>query len=707
MGSLVFFSACGAPAKFVAGNTAAQTLPQAEVTGEVKTVPSPAEDPAVTLFKQTLKAATLDYYKGNFGGAIEKYILLIKDSGSEDAMANLATVYKDTGFYSDAIRYYEAALLKKEEPFRRLNLGYCRYFVKDLAGAQKELENVFGVLSALKTQDPDSLRIRTLAAFGLGLVFLEGKKSDSAAEMFRKVIECDAGFSAAHFLLGEYYNLFGKNAEAVACYKNSVKYDSSYYKAGLKLAEIYAKTGKDAEAFENYRKISLIEPENKLVAEKVKEFSGKAAEYIKKAEVYREKSRKETKALTVSYIREDKDIPVLKVLIAGSSQNVRFKCAGKYSVYYDSRVVRSAEPEEELNIRREDVTILITGKKDDKPAGIRIKRDTALYFVPERKDATFTIFDVMLDKGYFWANSSDRSYRGVLKITPEDSGFRLINEINLEEYLYSVVPSEIGSSAGIEALKAQAVIARSYIYKRIENNNGSTDFHLCADVHCQAYPGVRGEQASTTKAVDLTRGEIIANEKGCINAFYFADCGGRTSNIEDVWGGEKNPGLTGVGDYEEAEQKECYRDWPLTPENLDRWIKLFPAAYCSGDDVFRWFKIAEPGEVRGLKIVRRDLNGYVREVQNGDKKFTLDRSRQALSGLRSAYYKVEKNLIFGCGWGHGAGLCQEGAIKMAERKKSYQEILKHYYFGAEIKKVYNGALEDEDKEHENAEGKNQ
>jgi len=692
MAGILFLAACGTVLKPTTPGVMAELSPVAESAGKPAIKPKTGAEPAGLSFKKTMKEATLDYYSGNFGGSLEKYTRILTENDSEEVMANMATVYRDNGYYSDAINYYEAALQKKNEPFRRMNLGYCRYFTGDLEGARKELENVLEVITLLKKKDPDALKIRTFATFGLGLVYFDKKKNQKAAEYFNKVIEYDIRFSQAHFLLGEYYSGAGEDEKALGAYKNAVGYDNSFYKAYLRMAGIYEKLKQYAQAFDNYKKVSFIEPENRQVAEKVKEYSGKAAEYIKKGEDTKEKTRKETKAPKVNYIKEDKDIPVLKILIVNDAEKVRFKCAGKYNVYYDSRVVKEAEPEEDLKIWREGVNINILGKTG-KPVAIRIKRTTSLYFVPELKNASFTIFDVTVDKGSFWANNKDRSYRGVLRVETEDRGFHLINEVNLEEYLYSVVPSEIGA-ANIEALKAQAVIARSYIYKRIEDNKGSTDFHLCADVHCQAYTGISTELQSTTKAVDLTRGEIISGEKGCLSAFYFATCGGRTCNVEEVWGGAKNPGLIGIGDYEEAKQKACYRDWPLTPENLDRWIKLAPVAYCAEDKVFRWFRIAEPDEVKSLKILRRDLNGYVREVQTGDKKFTLDKTRQALNGLRSSFYKVEKNLVFGCGWGHGVGLCQAGATKMAAVGKSYQEILTHYYYKASLKRVY-GKVEEE------------
>ncbi|MFH1073720.1 MAG: SpoIID/LytB domain-containing protein [Candidatus Firestonebacteria bacterium] len=694
----IFFPACG---------TVAVKIPEVEKAPADKYEPLPAVSSCtsgvtttalvVDAFTKAMREATLDYYNGNFGGAIDKYLSLIKDTGSEKALANLATVYKDTGFYSEAIRNYEAALKIKNDPFWRLSLGYCRYYIKDFDGAKADLESVFNILEAEQEQDADTAKIKMLAALGLGLVYQERKENVYSAEMYKKVLEYDIRLAQAHFLLADYYYAAGELDNALTCYKNVIKYDNSFYKANLKMAEIYAKKEKYAEAFENYKKVSYIEPYNKEVQQQLKETGVKIAEYIKKTEASKERVRKETKCLKVNYIREDKEIPVLKVVIVSGVEFVRFKCAGKYNIYYDSRVVKRAESEEELQITTEGASIYIKSSTDLKPTEVWIKRDTALYFVPELKNATFTIFDVTIDKGCFWANNKDRSYRGVLKIVAEDRGFRLVNEVNLEEYLYSVVPSEIGSRANIEALKAQAVVARSYIYRKIEMNGGNTDFHLCADVHCQSYTGVQAEQASTTKAVDLTRGEVAYNCKGTVSTYFFSSCGGRTANVCDVWGGEKCDNLCGVGDYNEAEQKECYKDWPLTPENLDRWIKLSPAAYCEDNKVFRWFRILDPEETNTFKIIKRDLNGYVRESQLGAKKFLLDRSRNALSGLRSSFYKVEKNLVFGCGWGHGVGMCQEGAMGMAARKKSYIDIITHYYSNCVVKKMYSGLETEESK----------
>ncbi|MCX5777326.1 MAG: SpoIID/LytB domain-containing protein [Candidatus Firestonebacteria bacterium] len=638
-------------------------------------------------FTKRMREATFDYYSGNFTGAIDKYLSLIKSTGSETALANLATVYKDTGFYSDAVRNYEAALRIKEDSFWRLNLGYCRFYMKDFNGAEADLENVLNAQAILSERDADALKVEILALFGLGLIASEKKEDIRSVAMYKKVLELDIRLSQVHLLLGDYYLGAGDIEKALVCYRDTVKYDKSYYKANLKMAEIYNRKGKYAEAFENYKKVSYIEPGNKEVQKKLGETASKAAGYIKTSEAEKEIIRKKTKSLTVDFIKDAVAIPLLEVELVKGAEYLRVKCAGKYNIYYGQQIVGKGEPEEELRIAAGGALIYLKSSVALKSTEITVKSSGILYLVPELKSAAFTVFDITMDRGYFWANEKDRSYRGVIKIAAETGRLRLINEINLEEYLYSVVPSEIGSGANIEALKAQAVVARSYIYRKIEKNGGRTDFHLCADVHCQAYAGIQTEQESTTKAVDLTRGEVASDGETTVPAYFFSSCGGRTADVSEVWGGDKCKNLSGVGDYEEVEQKECYKDWPLTPENLDRWIKLSPGAYCSKYGAYRWFHFIKPEEAGAFKIIKRDTNGYVRESRLGAKTYLLDLNRGALFGLRSSFFKVENNLVFGCGWGHGVGMCQEGAKGMAAAKKNYKEIITRYY-KCSTKKVY-------------------
>jgi SpoIID/LytB domain protein len=210
---------------------------------------------------------------------------------------------------------------------------------------------------------------------------------------------------------------------------------------------------------------------------------------------------------------------------------------------------------------------------------------------------------------------------------------------------------------------------------------------VCSDVHCQAYNGVATEHKNTTEAVDATAGEILVDSKGTLNAFFFACCGGRTRNVEDAWGNKSSECLKSIADYEEEKMNSEFKEFPLSPSQLDRWLKMPPSAYCEADDQFRWFKALDEMP-EDYKITKRDINGFIKEVRSNNKTITGDRIRSSIPGLRSNLFLVEGNFIYGGGWGHGVGMCQEGAAGMAARGFSYKEILEHYYAGSVIKKVY-------------------
>jgi stage II sporulation protein D len=138
----------------------------------------------------------------------------------------------------------------------------------------------------------------------------------------------------------------------------------------------------------------------------------------------------------------------------------------------------------------------------------------------------------------------DRPYRGQLVVKVVSGRLRAINSLPLEQYLYGVVPIEIGSSGPAEALKAQAVAARSYALA----TRKSGDFDLYPDVRSQSYGGVDVEHPETNAAVDATAGRVLTYKGKVITAYYFASSGGRTASVQDVWGGSPVPYLVSVKD---------------------------------------------------------------------------------------------------------------------------------------------------------------
>lgn len=271
--------------------------------------------------------------------------------------------------------------------------------------------------------------------------------------------------------------------------------------------------------------------------------------------------------------------------------------------------------------------------------------------------------------GYF-INYNSNYYRGYLEISA--SGW-VINVLNIEDYLLSVVPSEMPSYYPIEALKAQAVASRTYA---LRNRNRHGDFDLCSTTHCQVYKGIKTENERTTKAVLETIGEVMTYNNQLIKAFFHSSSGGYTEDCKYVWG-EDLPYLKGVKDVEEL--------------IADSWVR-----YLSFNEFLE--KLAYSGiRINGnfsLEIEKtasgRVYRLWFRDFQNV---YSINGTNfRTLFNLPSTLFDLELNddkiLIKGRGNGHGVGLSQKGAKFLAEKGYNYKEILKYYYQGVEIVKWY-------------------
>ncbi|MFH1824585.1 MAG: SpoIID/LytB domain-containing protein [Candidatus Firestonebacteria bacterium] len=620
-------------------------------------------------FKTLFDEGNKYYYEGDFKSAEEKYIESLSIYTSDEVYANLATLYKDTGRLNEAIVAYESSLKIKEDLFRLNNLAFCYYYV----GRSSKAIILFNEVLKKKNFVESNI-ILLYTHFGLGCSLLKEERFIEAISEFNETLNIKPRFAQAYFKLGQVYEKLGELDKSVNNYQKAVKADSSLYNAYLLLADLYERKKLLQESYEYYKKVSLIEPKNKELQKKLKDTASKIAEYVKKEEEKKEGVRKVTKSPLVSCVLKPEGIPVVKVGLVSNVNILRLKCAGKFYILKNNEIIKEIPRDEEIKFEKSKKDFTIKDKNDKIILELVLSKGLNIILKGDNREATFTIYDVTLNKGYFWVKNLDRSFRGSLEILLED-GLTVINNINLEEYLYSVVPSEISALAEIESLKAQAVVARSYVLNKMLKKRHE-NFQVCSDVHCLAYNGVFSEHKNTTFAVDATRGEVLSCNDKVINTFFFSCCGGITCNVEDAWGGNVNTNLKSIADYiPESENLEY--NWPLTPEKLEKWIKLEPVAFCSNDSNFRWFKIIE--DINNVQISKRDSNGYVKEVIVDGKKIVGDKIRGILPGLRSNFFKIEKNFIYGCGWGHGVGLCQSGSVGLAKKGYSYKEILQHYF----------------------------
>ena len=278
------------------------------------------------------------------------------------------------------------------------------------------------------------------------------------------------------------------------------------------------------------------------------------------------------------------------------------------------------------------------------------------------------------------------AHRGalILRLDPGQT-VTVIEEVGVEEYLEGVLPHEMDPDWPLEALKAQAVVARSFAYANMGKFK-KDGFDLTADTRSQMYKGVTGVNDNVRRAVKDTHGEVLGWHGELLRVYYHACCGGRTENAAEAWGGDPlatPPPLRGVKD-----------PWCAASPHM-HWT-----AYFAWQDIMAAIEQRRrlPGPLKSLKIGRRDLAGYVRDfvARSAGKDLTVKASelRASLgsSDLKSARIArvviKKKGLEFvGAGSGHGVGLCQWGARIQAEKGRKYETILKFYFPGADLSEV--------------------
>jgi peptidoglycan hydrolase-like amidase len=319
--------------------------------------------------------------------------------------------------------------------------------------------------------------------------------------------------------------------------------------------------------------------------------------------------------------------------------------------------------------------------------------------------------------------SSARRYRGDLDLMLDEAGMlTAVNDVLVEDYLYSVVGAEIGTDSPIEAMKAQAVAGRSEAVAKIERRIvSSTMFDFYDTAIAQAYPGRSKESARVREAVDATRGQILVWRGKAVDAVYSHSCGGFIASSEDVWNGAGDGSSRRHADrlaVDETPSLERWRDayrflkadapalcnpnqrgFPGYARKYYRWEKSFTGAEFSelADRLYR------TGRVKDVYIDDRAASGRVRKMRiiGVNRTVTITQEleiRQALGSIYSTFFALAKEqdnagmlkslLIHGGGYGHGVGMCQMGALTMARRGYTYRQILAHYYQEVEIRYLY-------------------
>ncbi|MEE9912912.1 MAG: SpoIID/LytB domain-containing protein [Deltaproteobacteria bacterium] len=434
--------------------------------------------------------------------------------------------------------------------------------------------------------------------------------------------------------------------------------------------------------------------------------------------------------------------PKIKVALLQNSPEARLRLEGSFFLP-NGRAVAG-----ELIAATAGGQILLTDLN-----GGEIARENEIMISPAPSTENFfTVRNVKIGIDFHWQRLQEQSFRGALLISPGGPALNLINIISLEEYLASVISSEMAAEAPLEFLKAQAITARSWLVAMLakkqapraaqtrrdpeitvwQDVNDHQGFDVCADDHCQRYQGItRIISKSVREAIDATRGVFLTSEGQICDARYYKCCGGRTDVFATAWEDASFPYLSSITDHD--------REYaPInTEEAAAAWLRSSPAAYCNTTDqdilgrilpafdletlnFYRWrvsysreeleetmkaksgidfgtLSNLEPlargpsGRIYRLKIEgtrRTVIVGKELEIRRWLSPTHLLSSAFVVSLLREANGAVSRVTLEGGGWGHGVGLCQIGAAVMAVRGHKAENILAHYFTGALLRKLY-------------------
>jgi SpoIID/LytB domain protein len=306
------------------------------------------------------------------------------------------------------------------------------------------------------------------------------------------------------------------------------------------------------------------------------------------------------------------------------------------------------------------------------------------------------------------------TYAGRVYVTIDRHGsMAVVNAVPENRLLAGLIPAEIFPSAPEEALKAQAIAARGELLSKIGTRHIGDPYRLCSQTHCQVYAGVGRETPRTTAAVEATRGQVLFEGADLADPVYSANCGGHTENNENVWA-EMSPLPSLRGHRDDAPRADERYARGITAENVAAFIDKPPPAFCGqarlgAGDRFRWtvtrsaaelekfFAKYRLGPIKSIQVLDRGVSGRARSVRvvgaTGSEVIRGElRIRQAFGNLRSSLFVVDLqggSAVFrGAGFGHGVGMCQTGAVGMAETGKTYREILRHYYPGTTLRKLW-------------------
>ncbi len=362
-----------------------------------------------------------------------------------------------------------------------------------------------------------------------------------------------------------------------------------------------------------------------------------------------------------------------------------------------------------VNVRADNrIPLIIKGinssKRDIRSFQLKLENGKLKYSINGRKSTWFNLSgdrEISIssrDLRGVWFGK--RRYGGELNLSRNVRSIQVVNIVNVEKYLKSVVGSEMPKSWPIEALRAQAVAARTYALNQLNRKDKKYSYDINSNISNQVYLGVEAETNTTRKAVDSTRSLVLVYQGRLIDAVFHSSSGGQTEPSLDVWG-KSRPYLVSVSDYDQNSPSYSWEKRILQKELKNYFPKI------GGVNAIRILRKTDTDRIKSVKLygskgsliisgkeIRSLLNLKSTLVKftilNMNKEESLYSTKKLLGTSSLEIPKppaIENNvlLITGSGAGHGVGMSQWGAKGLAERGASFRRILSHFYKGSLIK----------------------
>ncbi len=393
----------------------------------------------------------------------------------------------------------------------------------------------------------------------------------------------------------------------------------------------------------------------------------------------------------------------------------------------------------EFNLFESVISVLINSKVIVESSSWSIKPMDIKYRIGNKTG--IKVKDVISGRGFHWKKFLDVYLPGCVEVKRVGEKLILINELPIEQYLMCVATSEMGAACPETLIESQTIVARSWMLANVEMKHRSLGFDVCNDDCCQRYQGTTHLTEQSIKGALNTSGKVLMYSGKICDARYSKSCGGMMEAFENVWGGKPVPYLKSIPD---APNGFSHQALPLiSEESVKKWIESSPETFCSPafihekdlkkylgnvdeeGEYFRWgFKYSQEEitelfneqlnlkakAVKNIKPLKRGGSGrlgklkiyYIKDDGSIDsreiddqyyirkyfhKKF-LYSSAFIIDEEKGAGDIPESFTFKGAGWGHGVGYCQIGALGMALKGYSTENILNHYFPGSILKKIY-------------------